>query len=72
MNIRGDERDIEQVASEISELTKDRQGSGGYDRPREPPKPMETAPTEFVCIDWQAAARESVSSSRFTLANSID
>lgn len=63
MSIRGDAQGIEQVASEIEELTNNRQGSGGYDRPREPPKPMETtpAPTDFVCIDWQAAARESVS-----------
>lgn len=61
MSIRGDARDIEQVTTEINELTKDRQGSGGFERPREVPKPMETAPTEFVVIDWQAAARESVS-----------
>lgn len=61
MCIRGDARDIEQVTTEINELTKDRQGSGGFERQREPPKPMETAPSEFVAIDWQAAAKESVS-----------
>lgn len=63
VSIRGDTRDIDQVTSEIEELTKERQGSGGFDRPRDEPKPMETAaaPTDFELIDWQAAARESVS-----------
>lgn len=63
MSIRGDARDIEQVTTEINEMTKDRQGSGGFERQREAPEPMETAsaPSDFVVIDWQAAARESVS-----------
>lgn len=59
--IRGDARDIEQVTSEINELTKERQGSGGFERQREAPKQMDTAPSDFVIIDWQAAAKESVS-----------
>lgn len=60
MSIRGEPHDIEQVTTEINSLTNDRHGSGGYEAPKEAPKPMDTAPTDFVCIDWQAAARESV------------
>lgn len=60
VSIRGEPHDIEQVTTEINSLTNDRHGSGGYEAPRQAATPMETAPSDFVCIDWQAAARESV------------
>lgn len=52
--------DVDRAIDEIMNLTKDRLPRRDFNEPKAADSPASGKPDDFVAIDWQAAAQESV------------